>query len=98
MVDHLGIDQIRAALAPYGVHVLQFDLPYDQGRQVCLHLQSLISFVDHKKAIVYLKYLPVSFLELLEENGIEVFPVSEDEYLTMASNILAIKPKVVLIL
>ena len=44
-----GIDQIRASLQPFGVQVLQFDLPYDQGRQACLHLQSLISFVAHKK-------------------------------------------------
>lgn len=93
-----GIDQIRATLQPCGVQVLQFDLPYDQGKQACLHLQSLISFVDHKKAVVYLKYFPIAFLELLEKNGIELFPVDESEYATMAPNILAIKPNVVLML
>lgn len=96
--NQAGIDQIRAVLQPFGVQVIQFDLPYDQGRQACLHLQSLISFVDHKKAVIYLKYFPIAFLELLEKNGIELFPVDESEYATMAPNILAIKPNVILML
>jgi len=93
-----GINQIRAALAPHGVDVLQVDLPYDQGKESCLHLQSLISFVDYKLAVVYLKYLPVAFFEMLQQRGINLITVSKAEYLAMAPNILAIKPGVVLML
>ncbi len=96
--NQAGIDQIRAALQPFGVQVLQFDLPYDQGPEACLHLQSLISFVDYKKAVVYLKYLPVAFLELLQQQQIDLLLVPDNEYFTMAPNILAIKPNVVLML
>lgn len=93
-----GINQIRAALAPYDVAVLQVDLPYDQGQQACLHLQSLISMIDDHLAVVYSKYLPVAFIEMLEERAIAWLQVPEEEYASMAPNILAIKPKVVLML
>lgn len=91
-----GIDQIRQALTPKGVNVIQFDLPYDQGKKACLHLQSLISMVDKKKAVVYLKYFPVAFLELLEKNNFELIEVGDDEYSSLGSNILAIRPNVCL--
>lgn len=93
-----GINQIREALAPHNVDVLQFDLPYDQGKIACLHLQSLISFIDYKKAVVFLKDMPIAFVELLEKNNIELIVVPDDEYATMAPNILAIKPNVVIML
>lgn len=91
-----GIDQIRTALTPFGIDVMQFDLPYDQGKEACLHLQSLISLVDDKKAVVYLRDMPVAFVNLLKERGFQLLEVPEDEYPTMGPNILAIKPGVVL--
>ena len=96
--NQAGINQIRDALAPHNIHVLQVELPYDQGPAACLHLQSLISFVDHKVAVVYPKYLPVSFVEFLTERHIQLVEVPDSEYATMATNILAIKPKVVLMI
>lgn len=93
-----GIDQIYQALQPYGVDVVQVDLPYDQGQHACLHLQSLISLIDDHLAVVYLKYLPVAFVEMLQERNISWITVSEKEYVSMAPNILAIKPGVVLML
>ncbi len=91
-----GINQIKKALEPFGICVVQVDLPYDQGKEACLHLQSLISFIDYKKAVVYLKFMPVSFVEYLKKSGIELIEIVESEYPTMAANILAIKPNVVL--
>lgn len=91
-----GIDEIRHIVKPLGVNVVQVDLPYDQGKDACLHLQSLISFVDNKKAAVFSKLLPVSFMELLHAKGIELIEVPENEYGTMGTNILAIKPGVCL--
>jgi dimethylargininase len=88
-----GIEQIRQILKPYNISVLSFDLPYDQGREACLHLQSLISLVDDKTAVIYPKLLPVAFMQLLQEKGFSLIEVPEEEYLTMATNILAIAPK-----
>ncbi len=91
-----GIDQIRHALKPHGIDVLAFDLPYDQGREACLHLQSLISLVDEKTAVVFRKLMPVALVQLLEERGFTLIDAPEDEYQTMATNILALAPKVCL--
>jgi N-dimethylarginine dimethylaminohydrolase len=91
-----GINQIKNGLAPFKINVVQVDLPYDQGKEACLHLQSLISLVDRKKALVFLKYLPVSFVELLKDKGFTLIEVPENEFSTMGPNVLAIKPNVCL--
>ncbi|MCS5711974.1 dimethylarginine dimethylaminohydrolase family protein [Candidatus Berkiella aquae] len=91
-----GIDQIKNTLAPFNIKVVQVELPYDQGKEACLHLQSLISLVDHKKALVYPKFLPVSFIEHLKEKGFALIEVPEHEYNSMGPNVLAIKPNVCL--
>jgi len=91
-----GIDEIRKTLAKFDIQVIQVDLPYDQGKEACLHLQSLISLVDHKKALVYLNYLPVSFVELLKNKGFALIEVPTKEFNSMGPNVLAIKPNVCL--
>lgn len=91
-----GINEIRELVKPAGIEVIQVELPYDQGKEACLHLQSLISLVDHKKAAVFTKLLPVSFVELLKSRGFDLIDVPEKEYSTMGTNILAIKPGVCL--
>ena len=91
-----GIRQIKEAVKPLGVKVLVVQLPYDQGKEACLHLQSLISLVDYKTALVYKKLLPVSFVQHLERKGFELIEVPEEEYATMGPNVLAIAPKVCL--
>jgi dimethylargininase len=91
-----GIRQIKEAVAPLGVTVMVVDLPYDQGPEACLHLQSLISLVDHKIALVYKKFLPVFFVNYLEKNGFALIEVPEKEYMTMGPNVLSIAPKICL--
>lgn len=91
-----AIRQITEAVKPLGVEVITVDLPHDQGAEACLHLQSLISFVDWDKAAVYLKFLPVSFVEFLKAKNIQLIEVPDKEYSTMGPNILAIKPNVLL--
>lgn len=91
-----GIEQIRQALKLYQIDVIAFDLPYDQGQDACLHLQSLISLVDEKTAVIYPKLMPVALIQLLESKGFSLIEVPEDEYQTMATNILTIAPKVCL--
>jgi len=89
-----GIQQIKEAVSSLGVTVIVVDLPYDQGEEACLHLQSLISLVDYKMALVYKKFLPVAFVKYLEKNGFTLIEVPEQEYMTMGPNVLAIAPKV----
>ena len=92
-----GIDQIRDLLAPFGVDVFSFDLPHYEGPGAVLHLMSVLSPISYDKAVVYEPLAPVRLLEFLKNRGISWFTVSEKEMLTQGSNILAVKPNVVVL-
>jgi dimethylargininase len=87
-----GIAALGAALP--GVDVLAFDLPHLHGRGEVLHLLSLISPLDRDVAVVYLPLLPVRLVELLEERGLTLVEVPDDEFETMGCNVLALAPRV----
>ena len=87
-----GIAALAAALP--GVDVLAFDLPHFRGRGEVLHLLSLISPLDRDLAVVYLPLLPVRLVELLEERGVELVEVPDEEFETMGCNVLALAPRV----
>jgi dimethylargininase len=89
-----GIQALRDALP--GVDVLAFDLPYLEGPDACLHLMSLLSPLDRDLVVAYVRLMPIRLLELLEERGAAVVPVADDEYETMATNVLALAPRVAL--
>jgi dimethylargininase len=72
-----GVNQIKELMKPVKVDVFQFDIPVYMGMEACLHLMSLISLVDHRKALVYTPLLPVSLF--LSSN-------------TLNTNILTISP------
>jgi dimethylargininase len=93
-----GIAQVRAALKSTAVKIWEVDLPHDKGPAACLHLQSIISLVSHDTAVVYKKYLAVSFIEFLQAKGFNLIDVTDSEYASMATNILAIAPKLLLTL
>ena len=88
-----GVMQIKKAVKELGVEIVTVELPYDQGQEACLHLQSLISLVDDKIAVVYKKLLPVSFVQYLQKKGFQLIDVPDSEYSTMGTNILCIAPK-----
>jgi N-dimethylarginine dimethylaminohydrolase len=92
-----GIEQIQALLAPYGVAVTGFDLPHFQGPQAVLHLMSLISPLADDLAIVYEPLAPVRLLEFLEQREIERVSAVEEEVATQGANILAVRPRVLVI-
>jgi len=71
-----------------------FDVVYDNGAAECLHLMSVISPVADDIAVVYLPLLPCGLYELLQERGIRMVEVPEDEYLTLGANVLAAAPGV----
>lgn len=91
-----GLRQLQEGLSPIGIDVIGVDLPHWEGKESCLHLQSLISLIDDKLAVVYKRYLAVNFIKLLEEKGFNFIDVPDEEFMTMGPNILAIKPGVVL--
>lgn len=93
-----GIEQLRTLLLSQKVQVLDFDLSYFQGKNACLHLQSFISLVDVKTALVYLPLMPVRLYDLLLKKQFHIIEVPEQEFLSMGPNVLTIKPKVLLCL
>jgi dimethylargininase len=93
-----GLRQLREILAPLGVEVVPVELPYFGGPEACLHLLSLISLVDHDLAVVYPSLLAVSFWRLLQDRGIRLIEVPDEEFPTQAPNVLALAPRKVLML
>jgi N-dimethylarginine dimethylaminohydrolase len=88
-----GFRQLTAVLRPLGVDTVEVQLPHGDGPDACLHLMSVISMLDHDLAVVHLPLLPVPFVELLTERGIELVEVPEEEYPTMGPNVLALAPR-----
>jgi len=91
-----GIRQLAEALP--GVDVIPFDLPHLRGSGDVLHLMSLLSPLDADLAVAYLPLMPVRLVELLQERGIEVIEVTDEEFETMGPNVLALAPRVALAL
>ena len=93
-----GINQIKKMLSGFNIKIITVPLPHWKGPDECLHLMSLISPIDTDLYVVYKKLLPVSFINLLINKNIELIDVPEKEYDSMACNILAISPRVCVML
>ena len=91
-----GAAQLAVALPT--VDVITVDLPHHRGRGEVLHLLSLISPLDTDLALVYLPLMPVRLVQLLEERGVQVVEVPDEELDSMGCNVLALAPRVVLAL
>ena len=89
--NEAGAAQLGAALP--GVEVITVDLPHYLGREHCMHMLTLISPLDADLALVYLPLLPVRLVELLEERGVELVEVPDEEFKSMACNVLALGPR-----
>ena len=89
-----GIAQLTRLLP--GVDVLAFDLPHWHGPSEVMHLLSLLSPLAPDLVVAYPPLLSVRLAELLEERGIEIVPVPDEEFETMGPNVLALAPRVVL--
>jgi dimethylargininase len=71
-----------------------FDLPYWRGPADLVHLMSVISPVADDLAVVYPPLLPVGLWDLLREREIATIEVPTEEYATLGSNVLAVRPGV----
>ncbi len=90
-----GIEQIKRIFNAFNVIVVSFDLPFFLGSEACLHMMSLISLVDDKKALTYKTLLPIGLVQLLEKKGYDLIEAPEDEFISSEGlniNVLAIKP------
>ncbi len=94
-----AIRQMRAALEPIGVAVLDYDLPFFTGPEACLHLLSLISPVTEDTAVAYPQLMPTAFWKALMERSIKLLEVPYDEFIkTQGTNVLAVEPGRVIML
>jgi dimethylargininase len=89
-----GVRQLRALLAPIGVAVTDYDLPFFTGPEACLHLLSLISPVDVDLAVAYPPLMPTALWRELRERGVRLLAVPDEEFLrTQGTNVLAVAPR-----
>ncbi|HMM40917.1 MAG TPA: arginine deiminase family protein [Thermomicrobiales bacterium] len=88
-----GIRQMREIMAPSGVEVIGYDLPHWHGPAECLHLLSMISMIDDDLAVIYKPLMPVALVQLLEERGIEMVEIPDEEFSTQGCNVLALGPR-----
>ena len=93
-----GIRQLRRLLGDSIDELIVVPLPHWRGAGDVMHLMSLISPVDHDLAVVYSPLLPVPFREQLLARGMQLVEVPDEEFETMGTNVLAVKPRVCVML
>ena len=91
-----GIAQLKALLEPRGIEIIVADLPHYKGKDDVFHLMSILSPVDEHLAVVYSPLMPVAFREELIARGYAFVEVPEEEFDTMGCNVLAVAPRVCL--
>ena len=87
-----GIRQFREIVAGEGCEVIEVPLPHWDGPGDVLHLMSMLSPVAERTLLVYSRLLPVPFRKRLLEMGFALLEVPDEEYATMATNVLAVAP------
>jgi len=87
-----GIRQFREIVAADGCEVLEVPLPHWDGPGDVLHLMSMLSPVGPKTLLVYSRLLAVPFRNRLLDMGFGLLEVPDEEYATMATNVLALAP------
>jgi dimethylargininase len=75
------------------LETIAFDLPYWHGEAEVMHLLSLLSPLDRDLVVAHLPLLPVRLAQLLDERGIAVVEVPDEEFETLGTNVLALSPR-----
>jgi N-dimethylarginine dimethylaminohydrolase len=91
-----GIRQLTELLAPLGVTVITVPMPHYKGPTDVFHLMSVLSPVDKNLAVVYSPLIPIVFRNELIARGYELVEVPDVEFDSMGCNVLAIAPRVCL--
>jgi len=93
-----GIDQLQELIADFIHEIVVVPLPDVDVPGDVLHLMSFFSPVDEKLALIYPPLMPNSFREWLEKNQYLLLEVPEEEFDTLACNVLALAPCVCVML
>ncbi len=91
-----GIRQLTELLSPMNVEVITVPLPHYKGPSDVFHLMSILSPVDKNLAVVYSPLMPIEFRNFLLTSGYELIEVPEEEFNSMGCNVLALAPRVCL--
>jgi N-dimethylarginine dimethylaminohydrolase len=91
-----GIRQLTALLQPIGVEVIVVPLPHYKGAEDVFHLMSIFSPVDTDLAVLYSPLMPIIFRDSLIRRGYHLIEVPDEEFGTMGCNVLALEPKICL--
>ena len=89
-----GIRQLRALLGDAIDELIIVPLPHWRGPADVFHLMSILSPVDRDLAVVYSPLMPVQFRERLLDRGVELVEVPDREFDTMGTNVLALAPRI----
>ena len=92
--NQAGADVLAEAT---GLDVVAFDLPHWHGESEVMHLLSLLSPLADDLVAAYTRLLPVRLAQLLAERAIEIVEVPGGEFESMGANVLALAPRVALV-
>lgn len=93
-----GIRQFKELVKDIVDEVIVVPMPHGNNEEECLHLMSVISPIDKDLAVVYSRYMPVFFRQMLIAKGIKLIEVIDEEYMPLGTNILTVEPRKVVIL
>lgn len=92
-----GIQQLKR-LAKGKFEVLEVQLPHFKGPEDVFHLMSILSPIDNDLFLVYSPLMTVPFRNELVSRNITLVEVPEDEFESQGGNVLAIAPRVCIML
>jgi N-dimethylarginine dimethylaminohydrolase len=88
-----GIEQL-GGVVPGDVEIVEVPLPHRRGPGDVFHLMSMLSPLAEDLLLVYSALLPVPFREFLLARGFHLIEVPDEEFDSMACNVLAVAPRV----
>ena len=80
-----------------GLDIQTFDLPHWHGESEVMHLLSLLSPLADDLVVAYPPLLPTRLAQLLAARNMEIVPVPDEEFESMGGNVLALAPRVGLV-
>jgi dimethylargininase len=92
--NQAGIEELARMT---GLDVIAFDLPHWHGEGEVMHLLSLLSPLADDLVVAYPPLLPTRLAQLLAQRGVEIVAVPDEEFETMGANVLALAPRVALV-
>lgn len=87
-----GFRQLHDFVGDAIEEIVQVSLPHWRGPDDVFHLMSILSPVGDDAVLVYAPLLPAAFYDWLREREIRLIEVPDEEFDSMASNVLALSP------